>query len=66
MQRQGEQVRIHVHLIAGDTGFELWGQRFDGSLDSIFRLQEDVAQAVTRALADALNLDMAAPLVRTP
>ncbi|QGY79486.1 tetratricopeptide repeat protein [Sphingorhabdus lacus] len=65
VQRQGEQVRIHVHLIAGDTGFELWGQRFDGSLDSIFRLQEDVAQAVTRALADALNLDMAAPLVRT-
>ncbi|MVZ98002.1 hypothetical protein EUU23_09820 [Sphingorhabdus sp. IMCC26285] len=65
VQRQGEQVRIHVHLIAGDTGFELWGQRFDGSLDSIFRLQEDVAQAVTRALAEALDLDMAAPLVRT-
>lgn len=64
VQRQGEQVRIHVHLIAGDTGFELWGQRFDGTLDSIFRLQEDVAQAVTRALAEALNLDMAAPQVR--
>jgi TolB-like protein len=65
VQRQGEQVRIHVHLIAGDTGFEHWGQRFDGSLDSIFRLQENVAQAVTRALAEALNLEMAAPLVRT-
>lgn len=63
VQRHGEQVRIHVHLIAGDTGFELWGQRFDGSLDSIFRLQEDVAQAVTRALAAELKLEMATPLV---
>lgn len=64
VQRQGEQVRIHVHLIAGDTGFELRGQRFDGNLDLIFRLQEKVAQAVTRALAEVLELDMATPLVR--
>lgn len=63
VQRHGEQIRIHVHLIAGDTGFELWGQRFDGSLDSIFQLQENVAQAVTRALAEELKLDMAPPLV---
>ena len=64
VQRQGERVRVHVHLIDGATGFELWGQRYDGTLNAIFGLQEDVAQAVTRALADALDLEMAAPLVR--
>jgi len=65
VQRQGEQVRIHVHLIEGATGFESWSDRFDGTLDDVFALQETVAQAVTRALASALDLDMPAPLVRT-
>jgi TolB-like protein len=63
VQRQGESVRVHVHLIDGETGFELWGQRFDGTLDAIFQLQELVAQSVTRALAATLKLEMTAPLV---
>lgn len=64
VQRQGDHVRIHTHLIDGTTGFELWGQRFDGTLDSIFALQENVAQAVTQALAKAVNVDIALPHVR--
>jgi TolB-like protein len=64
VQRQGERVRVHVHLIDGASGFELWGQRFDGTLDAIFQFQEDVAQGVTRALAAALDLTMTPPLVR--
>ena len=64
VQRQGDQVRVHAHLIDGATGFELSGARNDGTLDAIFQLQEDVAQAVTHALADALGLELAAPLVR--
>lgn len=64
VQQQSERVRVHVHLIDGATGFELWGGRYDGTLDMIFRLQENVAQAVTNALAEALNLSMPAPQVR--
>jgi TolB-like protein/DNA-binding winged helix-turn-helix (wHTH) protein len=64
VQRQGDRVRIHVHLIDGVTGFESWGDRYDGTLDNIFALQEAVAQAVTSALAAALGLEMAVPLVR--
>jgi TolB-like protein len=64
VQRQGERVRVHVHLIDGASGFELWGQRFDGTLDAIFQLQEIIAQAATRALAAALNLAMTPPQVR--
>ena len=64
VQRQGEHVRIHVHLVEGMTGFEIWSSRYDGTLDDIFTLQETVAQAVTAAIGDALCLQMAAPLVR--
>lgn len=64
VQRHGEQIRVHVRLIDGANGFELSGARYDGTLDAIFRLQESVAQAVTGALADALNLAMPVPYVR--
>lgn len=64
VQRQGERVRIHVHLIAGETGFELWGHRFDGTLDDVFALQEAVAQAVTAAIGSALGIAMQPPQVR--
>ncbi len=64
VQRQGERVRIHAHLIAGDTGFELWAKRFDGTLDDIFALQDTVARAVTSALAETLSLTLDEPLAR--
>ena len=63
VQRQGEQVRIHARLIEGESGFELWGQRFDGTLDDVFALQETVAQAVTAAIGAALAISMQQPLV---
>jgi TolB-like protein/DNA-binding SARP family transcriptional activator len=62
--RQGEQVRIHVHLIDGNTGFESWANRYDGTLDNIFAVQENVAQAVTAALSRALGLDVEQPTSR--
>ena len=63
VQRQGEQVRIHVHLIDGASGFELWGNRFDGVLDNIFDLQEAVARGVTEALSGALGMALQPPVV---
>jgi TolB-like protein len=63
VQLQGEQVRIHVHLIDGRSGFENWGARYDGTLDNIFALQEAVAQAVTAAIGSALSISLPQPLV---
>ena len=63
VQRQGERVRIHAHLISGETGFELWGARFDGTLDDLFAFQEQVAQAITAAIGTALGIAMRVPLV---
>jgi len=63
VQRQGERVRIHVHLIDAATGFETWGSRFDGVLGDIFGLQETVARGVTEALASALGIALQPPVV---
>ena len=64
VQRHGNSARINVRLIDGETGFDVWGERYDGSLNAIFVLQERVAQAVTAALASALDLPLRSPLVR--
>lgn len=64
VQRQGENLRIHIHLIDGATGFESWSERYDGSLDGIFALQATVAHAVTHAIGDALGIAVAPPPAR--
>ncbi len=64
VQRQGERLRIHIHLIDGATGFESWAHGYDGSLDGIFALQATVAQAVTSAIGNALGIAMAPPPAR--
>jgi TolB-like protein len=64
VQRQGDRVRIFVRLIDGANGFESWGQRYDGSLDDIFALQETVARAVTAALGRQLYLIVDPPQPR--
>ena len=63
VHRQGDRVRIHAHLISGETGFELWGARFNGRLDDVFACQEQVAQAVTAAIGTALGIAMRPPLI---
>lgn len=64
VQRHGDRVRIHAHLIAGDSGIDLWGARFDGSLDDVFAFQEQVASAITAAIGEALGIAMQPPRVR--
>ena len=64
VQRQEDQVRISVRLLNGETGFETWAHRYEGSLNDIFDLQENVAQAVTAALGVALGIAMQPPLLR--
>lgn len=64
VQKQGDHVRIHVHIINGEDGFEICSQRYDGLLDELFTLQETVAHSVTAALADALGIFIQPPFVR--
>jgi len=61
VQRQGNAVRINVRLLEGKSGFEVWGNRYTGTVDDIFTLQERVAGAVTIGLSAALGLTLSAP-----
>jgi TolB-like protein len=55
VRKQGNQVRITAQLIEAGDDAHLWSERYDRDLDDIFQVQEEIAQAITLALADILG-----------
>lgn len=56
VRRQGEQVRISVQLIEAKSESQLWSQTYDRKLVDIFRVQEEISQAIADALAESLGV----------
>ncbi len=56
VRKQGQRVRINAQLIHADSDVQLWAQNYERDLTDIFRVQEDIAQAITTALEDVLGV----------
>ncbi len=56
VQRVGQRVRITAQLIETVNGVHLWADRYDGSLDDIFDLQDRITEAVAGALQPSIRL----------
>jgi len=55
VRKGGGRVRITAQLIEAETGTHLWADRFDGSLEDVFDLQDQVANAVAGIIEPALQ-----------
>jgi adenylate cyclase len=55
VRKAGGRVRITGQLIDTTTGAHLWADRFDGALDDIFELQDQVASRVAGAIEPKLR-----------
>jgi TolB-like protein/Flp pilus assembly protein TadD len=55
VRKAGSQVRIVGQLIDTETGIAIWGAHFDGSLENIFELQDQVATKVVGAIQPKLE-----------
>jgi adenylate cyclase len=55
MRKAGNRVRITGQLIDTATGAHIWADRFDGALDDIFELQDEVASRVAGAIEPKLR-----------
>ena len=55
VRKSGNRVRITGQLIDAATGAHLWADRFDGVLEDIFDLQDQVAANVMGAIAPKLE-----------
>jgi TolB-like protein/Tfp pilus assembly protein PilF len=55
VRKAGNRLRITGQLIDATTGAHLWAERFEGMLDDIFELQDQVAASVVGAMAPQLE-----------
>jgi adenylate cyclase len=50
VRKSGGRVRITAQLIDGAAGDHVWAERYDRNLDDIFALQDEISQAIVKAL----------------
>ncbi len=66
VRKAGERVRITAQLIDTTSGTHIWADRFDGAVDDIFDLQDQVASSVTGAIEPKLRLSEIERAARKP
>jgi adenylate cyclase len=55
VRKAGQRLRITGQLIDAVTGTHLWADRFDGSLEDVFELQDKVASSVAGVIEPTLQ-----------
>jgi adenylate cyclase len=66
VRKAGGRVRITAQLIEAATGAHLWADRFDGSLEDIFELQDKVASSVAGVIEPTLQAAETARSIARP
>jgi adenylate cyclase len=66
VRKAGNRVRITGQLIDTATGAHIWVDRFDGALDDIFELQDQVASSVVGAIEPRLRQSEIERVARKP
>ena len=54
VRRAGNRLRVTGQLLEVETGKHVWAERYDRDLADIFALQDEIAEAVTIAIAPAI------------
>ena len=50
VRKSGDRLRVTAQLARADNGYHLWSETYDRRLDDVFKLQDDIAAAVVKAL----------------
>jgi len=55
VQKAGNQVRVNVHLVNGQTGSQLWADTYDRKLSDIFAVESEIAKGIAESLQATLT-----------
>ncbi|MGA2792866.1 MAG: adenylate/guanylate cyclase domain-containing protein [Roseiarcus sp.] len=55
VRKAGNRVRITAQLIEAETGAHLWADKYDGALEDVFDLQDQITENVVGALQPTLT-----------
>ena len=64
VRKNGDMVRITVQLIRASDGTHLWSETYDRTLEDIFKVQDEIAQAVVSKLQGTLLGVAAVPIAK--
>src|SRR5438046_837781 len=57
VRKSGNYLRVTAQLVRADNGYHLWSETYDRQLDDIFKVQDEIAGAVVKALKVSLGAD---------
>ncbi len=55
VRKAGDRLRINAQLVNVADGYQLWSGTFDRSIEDVFAVQDEIAQAITKALRVVLT-----------
>ena len=56
LQRSGDRLRIAVQLAKTQNGHQVWSRRFDGLMENLFDLQDQITSQVVAAMESGLRV----------
>ncbi|HEY8009923.1 MAG TPA: protein kinase [Rudaea sp.] len=57
VRRMGNKLRITAQLVNVADGYHLWSERYDRDMEDVFAIQDDISQAIVKALRVILSDD---------
>jgi non-specific serine/threonine protein kinase len=55
VRKAGDRLRITAQLINVDDGYHIWSERYDRTMEDIFAIQDEIAEAIVEALKIELS-----------
>ncbi len=55
IRKSGDRVRVATRLVRADTGYVVWSETYDRPFDDIIMVQDNIANAVTKALKTSID-----------
>jgi serine/threonine-protein kinase len=64
VQRAGNKLRVTAQLINTHDGYHLWSQTYNGAVDDVFSIEDQIARSVAAALQKTMGREAAGPKTR--
>jgi TolB-like protein len=63
VRKEGNKIRVTAQLISAEDGSHIWTENYDRELTGVFAIQDEISQAIARALRIPLGLERDETLV---
>jgi len=64
VQRAGNKLRVTAQLINAHDGYHLWSQTYNGAVDDVFSIEDQIARSVAKALQRTAGRTSSGPSTR--